>query len=98
MENGVRPKTSENTQAATDIALKYIIFLASDEERISAFCLNTGMGENDLKSRLTDPAFQAFLLDTLLQNETELVAFAAENGLKPESVMIARSKLPGFSE
>jgi hypothetical protein len=93
----VRPKSLDNTQAATDIALKYMVFLASDEERLAAFCNLSGLGERDLKARLPESEFQGFLLDCLLQNESELLAFAADNNLKPESIMQARSKLPGFS-
>jgi hypothetical protein len=93
----LRLKTSSNTEEPVDIALKYIVFLASDEDRLSTFCNLSGIGEAELKERLINPEFQAFLLDFLLQNETDLLAFAAENNLKPEAIMRGRSKLPGFS-
>jgi Protein of unknown function (DUF3572) len=93
----LRLKALENTLAAEDIALKYMAYLAGNPEKFEAFCSQSGLGLDDLKARLSDLAFQGFLLDILLQDESELLAFAAEHALRPESVMVARSKLPGFS-
>ncbi len=93
----MRPKTSQNTGNSNDIALLYMAYLASDDERLGQFCNLSGLGQSELTARLTDPSFQAFLLDFLLQDEQELLAFTAQQGLKPETIMIARSKLPGFS-
>jgi Protein of unknown function (DUF3572) len=93
----LRPKTSQNTQISSDIALLYMAYLASNDEKLGQFCNLSGMGQAELTERLLDPAFQGFLLDFLLQDESELLAFSAEQGLKPETIMIARSKLPGFS-
>jgi Protein of unknown function (DUF3572) len=94
----LRPKVAAYTRVAEDIALKYMVYLASDGDKLAQFCGQSGLDGNELKTRLTDPAFQGFLLDYLLQDESELLAFAAEASLKPESIMIARSKLPGFAE
>lgn len=93
----MRLKTSHNAPKGDDIALKYMTYLASDSDKLAAFCGQSGLGLDDLRARLADPAFQGFLLDSLLQDETELVAFAAENAIRPEAVMLARSKLPGFA-
>jgi Protein of unknown function (DUF3572) len=93
----VRPKTSQNTQNSSDIALLYMAYLASNDEKLGEFCNLSGMGQSELTGRLLEPSFQGFLLDFLLQDESELLAFTTENNLKPETIMIARSKLPGFS-
>ncbi len=93
----MRPKIAQNTQHSSDIALLYMAYLASEPEKLGAFCNQSGLGQTELTERLQDVAFQGFLLDYLLQDESELLAFAAENNLKPEAIMIARSKLPGFS-
>lgn len=97
MENEVRPKTSQNTQTSSDISLLYMGYLASNDEKLGQFCNLSGMGQSELTQRLLEPSFQGFLLDFLLQDESELLAFTAEHGMKPETIMIARSKLPGFS-
>ena len=92
----MRPKASQNTQNASDIALLYMAYLASNDEMLGQFCNLSGMDQRELTQRLVDPSFQAFLLDFLLQDESELLAFTADQGWKPETIMIARSKLPGF--
>lgn len=93
----MRPKTSQNTQTSSDISLLYMGYLASNDEKLGQFCNLSGMGQSELTQRLLEPSFQGFLLDFLLQDESELLAFTAEHGMKPETIMIARSKLPGFS-
>jgi hypothetical protein len=93
----LRLKTSHLTQDNSDIALKYIGYLAADPDRLAAFCNQSGLDLGELRTRLSEPAFQGFLLDMLLQNESELLAFAAEHKLRPETIMVARSKLPGFT-
>jgi Protein of unknown function (DUF3572) len=93
----LHPKPSPKTEESSHIALLYMAYLASNEEKLGQFCNLSGMGHDELKARLLDPAFQGFLLDTLLQDESELLAFASDQGIRPESIMIARSKLPGFS-
>jgi Protein of unknown function (DUF3572) len=93
----VRPKTSQNTQSSGDIALLYMAYLAADDEKLGQFCNLSGMGQAELTQRLLDPSFQGFLLDFLLQDESELLAFASHSNLRPEAIMLARSKLPGFS-
>ncbi|MBL8791815.1 MAG: DUF3572 domain-containing protein [Rhizobiales bacterium] len=80
-----------------DLALKLLGFLASDPDLIGRFMALTGLSPNDLRQSLADPAFQAGVLDFALQDESLLLAFAANAGIRPESVMRARSRLPGFA-
>jgi Protein of unknown function (DUF3572) len=93
----LRPKVPVQTARTEDIALKYMVFLASQPEKLEAFCTQSGLTETDLRGRIGEPEFHGFLLDFLLQDESELLAFAAEHGLPPESILVARSKLPGFA-
>lgn len=65
----MRPKTSTNLQTSSDIALLYMAYLASNDEKLGQFCDQSGMGQAELRGRLLDPAFQGFLLDFLLQDE-----------------------------
>ena len=93
----MRPKTSTNMQAGSDIALMYMAYLAGNDEKLGQFCNLSGMGQAQLTARLLEPDFQGFLLDFLLQDESELLAFASEHNLRPEAIMAARAKLPGFT-
>lgn len=94
----LRLKTSHITQAHDDIALKYVTYLATHDDKLAAFFNQTGLGIDDLRAKLAEPAFQGFLLDVLLQDESELLTFAEEFHLRPEAIMISRSKLPGFEQ
>lgn len=80
------------------IPLEFMTYLASNEDRLQTFCATTGFAQNDLVTNLPDPAFQGFLLDFALADESLLLAFCAENGLAPETVIKVRRALPGFSE
>lgn len=93
----MRLKTSHTGAENGDIPLKYMAYLASDSDRLMRFCESSGLGQRDLQERLPDPDFQAFLLDFLLQDESELLAFAGECNLRPESIMRARAALPGHN-
>lgn len=98
MNERLQRNSRQNNAAPGDIALKFIGFMVSDEDRLQRFCTLSGMGETELKFGLTDPVMQGFLLDYALSDESLLLTFAADHGLKPESVVRARQQLPGFSE
>ena len=85
-------------EEAGDLALKLLGYLASDPDLIGRFMALTGLAPQDLRQSLADPAFQAGVLDFALQDESLLLTFASNAGIKPETVMRARSKLPGFAQ
>jgi Protein of unknown function (DUF3572) len=94
----VRLKTSSVVADTSTIPLQFIAYLASNEDRLLMFCSTTGFGQNDLVNNLQDPAFQGFLLDFALSDESLLLAFCGDAGLAPETVAKVRRNLPGFSE
>ncbi|MFO1033150.1 MAG: DUF3572 domain-containing protein [Hyphomicrobiales bacterium] len=79
------------------IALKWLAFMARDGEILERFMGLTGLSPGDIKSQANVEEFHAGLLDYLLQDESQLLAFAASEGLDPAAIMRARSQLPGFS-
>lgn len=79
------------------ISLKFLAFLASDAEQLGRFIALSGLAPSDLRQNLQSPAFQAGLLDFVLSDESLLLAFAANAGINPSSVMQARARLPGFA-
>jgi Protein of unknown function (DUF3572) len=81
--------------AAAELALELVTYLAGDDNRLQRFLEQSGIGAGELRDRLNDPAFLGFVLDFALQDEELVVAFAAENSISPEALMMARSKLPG---
>lgn len=79
------------------IAMKLLGFLAADEDLLGRFMGLSGLAPDDLRRGIADPAFQAGVLDFALADESLLIAFAANVGINPASIMLARSKMPGFS-
>lgn len=94
----MRPKVPERSREASEVAFAFVAYLAADDERLQRFCANSGLGGDEIRERLLDPDFQGFLFDYMLQDETELLAFCGDNGIKPEKLMHLRSQLPGFAE
>jgi hypothetical protein len=94
----LRLKTSSGMADTSAIPLEFMTYLASNEDRLQAFCSTTGFGQNDLVANLPDPAFQGFLLDFALADESLLLSFCADKGFTPETVVKVRRALPGFSE
>lgn len=84
----------QKDQAET-VALRALGFLAGDEDRLSRFLAMTGIGPEDLKARIGDPAFLGAVLDHLLAYEPDLMTFAEEAEIDPALVGRARAVLPG---
>ncbi len=88
-------KFSGDNEAAQVIALKALGYLASDDVLLAQFLGTTGLAAGDLGAGATDSTFLAGILDYFLQNEALLLAFAASEGLAPETIVQARQCLPG---
>lgn len=81
--------------AAETIALRALAFLASDGERLGRFLALTGIGPTELRTQAREPHMLAGVLDHLMQDETLLMVFAAEAGVKPETIAAAHFALTG---
>jgi len=68
-------------------------YLAADPERIGRFLAVTGLGPESVRSAARDPAFLPAILDYLLANEKDLLAFAEEMNLDPMRVRASRDLL-----
>ena len=91
----MRAKNPEPTEDAEVIALKALIFLATEPERLSRFMELSGLDPGAIRASAADPAFVGGLLDHLLADDSLLLIFAQEHGLKPERIGQLRRKLPG---
>lgn len=76
-------------------AIAALAFMAANAERLQRFLAVTGLGPHNLRKAASDAAFLASVLDYLAGDERLLVAFAAEQGLTPETVAKARDALAG---
>ena len=77
------------------VAIQGLGFIAADDDLLRRFLNETGCDPGDLRERARDPGFLGGVLDFLLAWEPRLLAFANASGIVPESVEVARRKLPG---
>jgi hypothetical protein len=77
------------------LALMALAYIAGDSDLLDRFLALSGLDLEGLKARAQDPALLGATLDFLLAHEPDLLAFAADSQVKPESIAAARRKLPG---
>jgi Protein of unknown function (DUF3572) len=80
-------------KAATELAVAALGFLGGDQERLERFLALTGLGPQSLRATAREPSFLLGVLDHVAGDESLLLAFAAEIGVKPEDVGRARDAL-----
>ena len=80
------------------LALQALAFIAGDDDRLERFISLTGIAPESLRQIARNPAGLGAVLDYLLGWEPLLLEFAEAHDLKPESIALARRKLPGSSE
>jgi hypothetical protein len=78
---------------ARAIALVALATALSDERRARRFLDLTGIGTDELRERVADPALLAGLIRFLEAHEPDLVAVAQAMDVKPESLVKARHEL-----
>jgi Protein of unknown function (DUF3572) len=81
------------TEAATELAVAALTFLAGETERLERFLALTGLGPQSLRTAAREPSFLLGVLDHMASDEDLLLAFAHENGFDPEDVGRARVAL-----
>lgn len=80
-------------QEAEVIALKALSFLAADPTRLSRFLALSGVDLSDLRAAAASPEFLAGLLNHLLEDESLLLTFTAEQEIDPRIPAIAAKVL-----
>ena len=82
-------------ETAEILALQALAWLAAREELVNGFLTASGLSVSDLTQAAARPEMLAAVLDYLLEDESHLLAFCADQGLGPEAPMAARVFLPG---
>lgn len=82
-------------EQAQTISLQALAWLVGNEELCSLFLGSTGGSVEDLRSRATDPAFQASVLDFLTMDDATVIRFCDAVGLPYDQPLRARYALPG---
>ena len=81
--------------AANDIAVQALAFLAGDMERLGRFLALTGLDPTTIRQAARQQGFLVGVLDHVLGDEALLVAFAAGHDLAPQDIAEARAVLAG---
>ena len=83
----------QTTNDPEALALAALAQTLSDERRAHRFLDLTGIGTEELRARLGDPALLVALLDFLEAHEPDLVAVAEGIGVAPAQLVAARHLL-----
>jgi Protein of unknown function (DUF3572) len=78
---------------AVAIALAALAATLGDERRAQRFLDLTGIGTDELRDRVGDPALLAALIRFLEAHEPDLVAISEELGVRPDLLVQARREL-----
>ncbi len=90
-----KPNSFSSPSTASEAAIAGLAFLAADAERLDRFLALSGLGPHNLRRAAADPAFLTAVLDYIVGDERLLVAFAAEQKLRPAEIVRARDALGG---
>ena len=73
-----------------DLALQHLI---ANPEQLAEFMVQSGLDPSTLRQAMATNGFRHGLIDYVVSNEPLLLAVAANNNLKPETIMQAWAKL-----
>ncbi|QCI68199.1 DUF3572 domain-containing protein [Phreatobacter stygius] len=76
-------------EAAEALAVRALGFLAAEPERLDRFLALAGIDIAAIRDAAGQPGFLAAIMDYLMTDEPLLLAFAANEDLKPEAVVRA---------
>jgi hypothetical protein len=81
--------------SAETLALQALCWLAGNDDVLPVFLGATGASASDMAQRAGEAAFLASVLDFLLLDDTWVMAFCDQAGLRYEAPLQARAWLPG---
>jgi hypothetical protein len=85
----------ERQDAALELAVTALGFIAGAPEELSRFLALTGIEPGAIRAAAKEPGFLSGVLAYIAGNERTLLAFAAQAGIAPEEVEKARIVLGG---
>jgi hypothetical protein len=82
-------------EAAETEALTMLAWLAGQDDLFAAFLGATGASPQDVAARASDPAFLGAVVDFVMAEDTQVLAWAEAAGKAPELALRIRAGLPG---
>jgi hypothetical protein len=86
---------TERCDAAIELAIAALGFVAAAPEELSRFMALTGIEPGAIRAAAAEPGFLGGVLAYIAGNERTLLAFAADAAIAPEEVEKARLVLAG---
>ena len=86
---------THDTNDAAALALSALAVTLTDDRRAQRLLDLTGLTADELRARAAEPGLLAACLSFLESHEPDLVAVAADIGVKPEVLVAARRSLEG---
>ncbi len=84
-----------SVEDSEEIAVRGLQFLAGDPEQLGRFLAVTGIGPQDLRAAAAEPGFLAGVIEFFMADESLLLAFATNAGIRPTLFAAARHLLGG---
>ncbi|OAI23110.1 hypothetical protein A1351_19885 [Methylosinus sp. R-45379] len=92
---GEKRAAAPSKSDARSIALRSLVFLAADDDRMGRFLALTGVDPGDIRALMGEEGFQIALLAHICGDEPLLIDFASGENISPESVVAALAALSG---
>jgi Protein of unknown function (DUF3572) len=86
---------AERLDAASELAVGALGFIAADPEQLSRFLALSGIDPAAIRTAAAEPGFLGGVLAYIAGNERTLLAFAAQASVAPEEIEKARVVLAG---
>jgi len=84
-----------NIKNSENIAIQALTWMSTQPDLLESFIGACGASVNDLKKSAADPAFLGAVLDFVLTDDRQIMAFCDHAGLPYDAPMQARAVLPG---
>jgi hypothetical protein len=82
-------------ETADTVALQALAWLAGNDDLLPVFMGATGASAEDLRARITEPAFLLSVLDFLMMDDAWVIAFCDDLSISYDVPMQVRNALPG---
>jgi Protein of unknown function (DUF3572) len=86
---------ADHRDAALELAIAALGFIASERDELSRFLALTGIDPGSIRTAAEEPGFLSGVLAYIAGNEHTLLTFAAHAGVAPEEIEKARIILAG---
>jgi hypothetical protein len=90
-----RAGSAAETDAAANVAVAALNFLAADRERFERFLALTGLGPESLRAAARDPGFLVGVIEHVTADQSLLLALAADLEIDPQDIERAGRTLVG---